>query len=211
MNSFKNICSKNKNNYDFSTVDLIDLNNPQKNADEKSHAEDQQYLQQTWDFGMFGGDSDILSTIKPQKSRNGRPQTISKDSSGDVEISVLLGQDKENYNFDIYNKMIGLHSHKSNWKSSEDDKQPSQHCKKKHNVKEIQNLIMENRKLVLQSENLVEDNLKLTERLDQAEQQIKSLKLDQKWSNYDVGNNQKSLIIQLNLKSEEMKQAREYI
>jgi hypothetical protein len=75
-----------------STVDIVNLkdltNRPNSNK-----------------FQAFSGlNTEILSSIKP-KSRNGRPEV----NTSDVELSELLGQDKENQHFDIYNKMLQMH------------------------------------------------------------------------------------------------------
>mmetsp|Transcript_10145 Transcript_10145/g.8941 ORF Transcript_10145/g.8941 Transcript_10145/m.8941 type:complete len:348 (-) Transcript_10145:20-1063(-) len=162
------------------------------------------------EFGEIEGKDEILSTIKPKKSRNGRPEITSLVSSSDMEISALLSQDKENQNFDIYNQMLHFHS-KKNSEFSETEKDSYNKCKNETKQK-LTELQSEHADLCALYKLLTEENQKLTSQLGDAEDFIDNLQEERnKYTHFSRQNNEENLISQLNLRAEEMKQAKEYI
>ena len=145
------------------------------------------------------------------KSRNGRPETSPTISSSDVEFSELFNQNKENQDFHIYNQMLDLHGKPS---SSETRKEVNKKdCKKKISGKEFSQLRYEYAELLSQYQKLAEENQKMSEKLNEKDEEIQSLKVERdRHMNFSKNNNSSNKIeTQLMLKTEEMKQAKEYI
>ncbi|CAI2369564.1 unnamed protein product [Moneuplotes crassus] len=163
-----------------STVDFINLNKT-KSSQGSSR------LQKTCDFGSHTVQTDILSSIKPKKSRNGRPEI--DPSFTDCEIEELMKGMESRTSKNINTKTLLLK------------------CKKKSATEELKALKKEYHNCLLQCESVAEDNQQLARQLEAAHQEILSLKTAKRVS---IGDESTHSEVN-NLQREEIKQAKEYI
>ncbi|CAI2369991.1 unnamed protein product [Moneuplotes crassus] len=163
-----------------STLDLATLNRTKSNSRSKR-------LEKTYEFVAHGVQSDVLSSIKPKKSRNRKFEIENTFSEREIE--------------EIMNGMQYQASKSTNSKNS------YMKLKKKSAQEELNELRVEYKNCLSQCEIIAQDNQNLAQHLKFANQEIIALKRSQK---SQISEDSFASRIE-HLQREEIKQAKEYI